>query len=306
MEVQNYTGVLADIIAAINDAGSPPSIQRIQVTAAEMKEIVRSQAFRIAVSNYYGGTSALTLEGITTGIDGNIISMYLAGICIAVGPYVPTGALAALSYGPLTETGKATSTFVIVGEDGKSYMLSGIGNPGDDFIIGKNADIELGLAIRKYNDTTYYGDGHGLFEIELDTKERWTFAVTVGSLNAEIPNVTDMYDISLHMDTDPNNTDSSITWNLMQTHTPEGPNYVWYNSGSRIVDDSPTNEALSVTQMIQQYAFRYINDYVPASVERNAAGSPFGEFAIVLEAKPKFGNGASVFVEAMASISKKL
>jgi hypothetical protein len=305
MEVQDYTGVLAQIIAAINEAGSPPKTRRIQVTEEEMLEIFNSQAFRTSISNYYGATTAMTLEGITTAIDGKIMSMYLGGICIAVGPFVPSGALGDVGYEPLVATGKGEITFVIEGDDGKQYMLSGIGNPADDFVIGKNSDIEMGLAIRKYNDATYYGDGAGAFDIELDTLENWTFAVSVGSLNPDVPNVTDMYDISLMIDVDPTATENALKWDLQLAYNGTAKNYVWYNSGSRVVADSATNGDLSVTQMIQQYAFRHISDYIPSTVERNKAGSPLGEFSIVLVATPKFGSGEPVLVEATAFVTKK-
>lgn len=305
MEVQQYTGVLAEIIEAINNAGSPPAVRRIQVTEEEMLEIFNSQAFRTSISNYYGDTSAMTLEGITTAIDGKIMSMYLAGICIAVGPYVPSGALGEVGYGPLTVTPKDEISFVIEGPDGKNYMLSGVGNPADDFVVGKNADIEMGLAVRKYNDATYYGDGAGAFDIELDTQENWTFAVSIGSLNPGVPHITDMYDISLMIDVDPSNAENALKWDLMLPNNDAKKNYVWYNTGSRVVADSATNAELSVTQMIQQYAFRHISDYIPKTVERNKAGSPLGEFAIVLVATPKFGDGEPVLVEATAFVTKK-
>jgi hypothetical protein len=186
-------------------------------------------------------------------------------------------------------------------------MLAGVGNPADDFVIGKNANIELGLAVRKYNNSEYFGDGAGGFEIELEPGERWTFAVTAGSLLAGVNDITEMYDISLYLDVDPDGDAAPVKWDLQNTPTPDGKgkNYTWYSQGIRVVSDSATDADHRVTQMIQQYTFPYIDHMLPASVERTEDGVPLGLYTLKLEARPRLQTGDAVSVEVLATIAKK-
>ena len=306
MEIQKYSGVMAEILDAIGESGDPSNIRRIAVTEDEMREIVASGVFRKTVATHYGGSDKPVFANIESAADGGVISMYLGQVLICLAPPGLTPAQQALAYGPLTTTGKASTSFVL-SIDGKDYMLVGKGNPSDDFLIGKNADIELGLAVRKAYDQTYYGDSAGGFDIELGPDESWTFALTVGSLNDDIKDITEMYNVSLYLDVDPEGETSPIKWDLQLAKSTDGKlrNYVWYNTGNRIVDDSATNEDLSVTQMIQQYSFQPINAAIPASVERNNVGSPFGLYTLKLEARPRFGSSDPVSIEVLASVVKK-
>lgn len=306
MEIQKHSGVMAKIIEAMQDMGDPSNIRRIQVTEAEMKEIVVSGVFRKTVATHYGGSDVPVFSNIETAADGSVISMYFGTVLICQGPPGMTPAQIALTYAPLTVTNKAETSFTVdVG--GKKYMLVGIGNPADDFVLGKNADIELGLAVRKVNDATYYGDNAGGFDIEIEGEESWTFALTAGSLNDDIPLITDMYDISLYLDVDPEGTKAPVRWDLQYAKNKDGKgqNFVWYNTGTRIVDDSATNADASVTQMIQQYKFQPLNAAIPASVERTPFGVPLGIYTIKLEARPRFGTSDPVSVEVMANVTKK-
>lgn len=311
MIIHEYGGAWAQIVEAINDAGSPPKVRRIEVTPAEMNEIWNSNAFKTSVSNYYGSTSAMTLEGIIADHDGNVISMYLGGVLICIGPWVPTGPLAELTWPPLVEEPKGSTSFYVE-NNGFKYMLAGTGNPIDDMVIGSNVDIELGLAIRKANDPAYYGNGAGEFNIDLYDGESWTFAVTVGSLNADIPHVTDMYNIRLIVDTDPETTqNTSIIFTLDYVEVVERGvrkmKYVWYRGMERAITDSAQNADGSVTQMIQQLKFDFISRYVPASVARSANGSFIGDYKFTLEASPKFGDKTqdTVSIQASANVVKK-
>lgn len=311
MIIHEYDGAWAQIVEAINDAGSPPKVRRIEVTPAEMNEIWNSNAFKTSVSNYYGGTSAMTLEGIIADHQGNVISMYLGGVLICIGPWVPTGPLAELTWPPLVEEPKGSTSFYVE-ENGFKYMLVGTGNPIDDMVIGRNADIELGLAIRKARDPAYYGNGAGEFNIDLYDDENWTFAVTVGSLNAGIPRVTDMYNIRLVVDTDPETTfNNSVTFTLDYVEVVERGvskmRYVWYRGQERAITDSAQNVEGSVTQMIQQMKFDFISRYVPASVARSSNGSFLGQYTFRLEASPKFGDKTQdvVSVQVSANVVKK-
>lgn len=306
MNVQNYSGVWAEIIEALQDKGDPSKIRRIQLTEAEMEEVVQSGAFRKTVASHYGSSEVPVLTQIEAGNDGKIISFYFGDVLICLGPWSATGPLAAIVYAPLTETPKAETTFVReVG--GVNYMLAGVGNPADDFVIGKNANIELGLAVRKYNNSEYFGDGAGGFEIELEPGERWTFAVTAGSLLAGVNDITEMYDISLYLDVDPDGDAAPVKWDLQNTPTPDGKgkNYTWYSQGIRVVSDSATDADHRVTQMIQQYTFPYIDHMLPASVERTEDGVPLGLYTLKLEARPRLQTGDAVSVEVLATIAKK-
>lgn len=307
MNVQGYDGVMGAIVEALQDHGEPDKIRRIQVTEAEMNEIVKSGAFRKTAGTYYGSSDVYVFSDIEADTAGNIYSLRLDGVLICLGPWEPSGALADVVYGPLTETPKAETVFFReVG--GKKYMLSGVGNPADDFVIGKNANIELGLAVRKYNNPEYFGDGAGTFDIELDAGERWSFALTAGSVLEGVPDLTQMYDISLYIDTDPTGTIAPMKWDLQNTPSKDGKthmNYTWYNQGIRVIDDSATNEDRSVTQMIQQYNFPYIDHAIPAGVERTKDGVPLGIFSLKLEARPRLQTGDAVSVEVLANITKK-
>jgi hypothetical protein len=306
MEVQGYYGVMGQIVEALQDHGEPDKIRRIVVTEAEMDEIIKSGAFRKTAGTYYGSSDVYVFSDIEADTSGKIYSLRLDGVLICLGPWEPTGALAGVVYGPLTETSKAETTFVRE-VNGVKYMLSGTGNPANDFVIGKNANIELGLAVRKYNDATYQGDGAGSFEIELEDGERWVFAATVGSLKAGVPDFTEMYDISLYLDVDPTGTVAPMKWDLQYTPASngKGKNYTWYNQGIRVVDDSATNAEHNVTQMIQQYAFPFINHAIPDSVERTKDGVPLGLYTLKLEARPRLQPGDAVSVSVLANITKK-
>lgn len=307
MNVQTYSGIWAEILEALQNKGDPSNIRRIQVTEEEMDEIVKSGAFRTTVASHYGSSEVPVMTQIEAGFDGKVISFYYGDCLICIGPWEATGALASVVYGPLTETPKAETVFVReVG--GKNYMLVGVGNPADDFVIGKNANIELGIAVRKYNNADYFGDGTGTFDVELDAGERWTFALTAGSVLEGVPNFTEMYDVSLYIDVDPTGVVAPIKWDLQWTpnSTGKGSNFTWYNQGIRVVDDSATNELHNVTQMIQQYTFPYIDHAIPLGVERTEDGVPLGIFSLKLGARPRLQTGDAVSVEVLANITKKL
>uniref|UniRef100_A0AB39CEE5 Uncharacterized protein n=1 Tax=Pseudomonas phage HRDY3 TaxID=3236930 RepID=A0AB39CEE5_9VIRU len=308
MNVQNYTGVLAAIIAAQQEAGDPSAIRRITVTEAEMDEIVKSGAFRKTTNTHYGGSDTPVFSNIESGSDGKVISLYFLGTLICLGPWEPTGALAGVTYGPLTVQQKGKTAFVR-NVNGTDYMLVGKGNPADDFVLGKNANIELGIAVRKVNDSTYYGDGAGGFEIELDEAlgESWNFAVTVGSLKAGVTDVTEMYDISLFLDVDGTGAENAIKWDLQYTPRLEGggKNYAWFNQGIRVINDATTNPEGTVSQMIQRYEFPFISHALPASTERTKQGVPLGLYGIKLVATPRLTAGDAVEVEVLATVAKK-
>lgn len=306
MNVQGYDGVMGQIVEALQDHGEPDKIRRIQVTEAEMQEIISSGAFRKTAGTYYGSSDVYVFSDIEADTSGNIYSLRLDGVLICLGPWEPTGPLAGVVYGPLTESPKAeTAFFREVG--GVKYMLSGVGNPANDFVLGKNANIELGLAVRKYNNAEYFGDGANGFDIELEPGERWTFALTAGSLLEGVNDITEMYDISLYLDVDPDSDDATIKWDLQNTPTPDGKgkNYTWYSQGIRVVSDSATDADHRVTQMIQQYTFPYIDHMLPASVERTEDGVPLGIFSLKLEARPRLQTGDAVSVEVLANVVKK-
>jgi hypothetical protein len=326
MEIVEYGGVLAQIVEAVANAGSPPTIQRIEVTPEEMSEIWSSNAFKTSISNYYGDTSAMTLEGITADHFGNIISMYLGGILITVGPWMPTGPYADLAWGPLTTTSNARPSFV----NDSNYLYAGNGNPSDGMVVGSNGDIELALAIRKVGDPTYYGAGEN-YTIELDDDESWSFVVSVGALNDAIYNPLDMYNIRLIVDTDPETTkNTQIVFTLGQgeliDRTPgmfdrDGTartGFIWYRGLERAITDSAQSPTVRVvddkpqavgfaTQMIQQMKFNFISRYVPSTVSKSANGSFLGTYTFTLEATPKFGDKMTdaVQVQAVANVTKK-
>lgn len=308
MNVQNYTGVLALITEAMQDRGDPSRIRRIQVTEEEMDEIVRSGAFRTSVCTHYGTSDVPVMSNIKTGFDGKVISFYLLDTLICLGPWQPRGALATVTYGPLTTQQKAETSFVRT-VDGKNYMLAGTGNPADDFVLGSNANIELGLAARKVNNSAYQGDGAGGFDIELDEAlgESWNFAVTVGSLKEGVTDVTQMYDISLYLDVDASDETEPLKWDLMfgKTLDGKGMSYAWFNNGIRVVSDAATNELHSVSQTIQRYEFPFISHALPLDTERTKQGVPLGMYTIKLEAKPRLAAGDAVSVEILANVVKK-
>lgn len=299
MEVQNYSGVVAQLVAAIAEAGDHPSgVRRIYVTPAEMQEIQNDGSFITTVSKYYGDSSTLILDNIRTDMDGNFLSFYLGGFLVARRPTNPEF-VEALTYSAGSPPAEAETSFVVE-SGGTSYMLSGVGNPVGDFTISKNENIELGLAIRKRNDMTNFNDG-GTYEIALTPTEKWSFAVTVGSLNADVKNICDMYDVTLSLDVDPTEDTGPLKWTL--TYDLMRKNYVWVNAmGLPVITDSATNAERSATQMIQRYDFDFIKPYLRA-FDYNEAGSPLGAYVLTLQAVPKWKTGSTVVTEVMADIT---
>lgn len=306
METEKYTGVLAEIIELVRDAGEPPDIRLIKVTREEMDEIVHSHAFRTTVSKYYGDSSTMVFNTIEADHEGNVISMYLNHLLIAVGAADPTGPLAEITYPPVDVTNNSSTTFV---KDGN--LLVGTGNPANGMVVGTNKNIELALAVRKANDATNYGDAQGHFNIPLTDAENWSFVVSVGSKHAEIPKVTDMYTVKLYLDVNPaENQYTHIVWELryIDGFIRGNPvkNYVWFHNNEPVVFDGAINEEQSVTQTIQKYSFLFISQLIPSYVKRNEQGAPMGKFTLRLEAVPKYGTDLTpAIVEALANISKK-
>lgn len=309
MRAVGYTGIMADVMAAIHAEDKP---RFIEVTRAEMDEIISSDYFRTTVSKYYGGSDTLTLNSIVNDMDGKVTSFYLEDTQVIVNTWTKPEAVENYEYAPLTENAHGSTAFTTPADvNGKTYMLAGTGNPADDFVVGSNANIELALAVRKANDSTYYGAGGGTYSIELGPNEDWTFAVSVGSLNADLPRITEMYDIKLYLDTDPTNAESMIVWDLRWNDgkgmTSSKANYMWYNAGgiTPVITDSTSNSGFSVTQMIQKYKFPFINRSVAKKVERNKSGSPYGMFTITLEATPRYArDGDAISVSVIADITK--
>lgn len=312
MIIHEYDGVLAQIVEAINDAGGPPKVRRIELTKEEMQEVWSSNAFKASVSNYYGSTSAPTLEGIISDHDGNVISMYLNGVLICVGPWRPTGPYSLLTWGPLTVQNDASTSFA----NDANYLYVGTGNPATGMVVGANSDIELALAIRKANDPTAYGADAN---IEITDDEAWTFVVSVGSLNTEIPNILDMYNVQLQIE---NENLEKIVFTLGYGEVVNGKgekrnNYIWYRGTQRAITDSAQSPAFVddngipkqvgvATQMIQQMRFDFISRYISAS-DKTANGSFLGTYRFTLSAAPKFGDKLSdvVGIEASATVTKK-
>jgi len=319
MEIVEYGGVLAQIVEAVANAGSPPTIQRIVLTPEEMNEVWSSNAFKTSISNYYGDTSAMTLEGITADHDGNIISMYLGGILICVGPWVPTGPYAALTWAPLTTQTDSQTTF----KNDNDRLFVGTGNPSTGMVVGSNADIELALAIRKAGDPASYATGSD-YNIELAEDEAWTFVVSVGAKNTDIYNPLDMYNVRLIVDTDPESSQNTqIVFTLGQGEIVERSGakrtgFIWYRGTERVITDSATSPTYKVvddetvqvgvaTQMIQQMRFDFISRYTPATIAKSENGSFLGTYTFTLEATPKFGDkmADAVSVQATANVVKK-
>jgi hypothetical protein len=305
MEILKYTGKLAEIVALVRDAGEPPDVRAVFVTREEMDTIINDHSFRTTVSKYYGDSSTMVYNSITADTEGNIISLYLNHILIALAPEDPTGPIAELTYPPLTTNPSAATTFANGGD-----LLVGTGNPATGMMVGTNANIELALAVRKAQDLTNYNSGTGRFVIPVEENENWNFVVSVGSMNADVPNITDMYNVKLFLDL--NSYEGQTTNLVFELKFVEGyingnpvKNYVWYKGVEPVVVDGTTNEDLTVTQMIQKYSFQFISKYIPSYVQRNEAGAPLGNFTLRLEATPKHGGSEPVSVEVLATITKK-
>lgn len=305
MEIIKYTGKLAEIVELVRDAGEPPDVRAVYVTREEMDTIINDHSFRTTVSKYYGDSSTMVYNSITADTEGNIISLYLNHILIAVGSEEPTGPIAELVYGPLTENPNGETTFA-----NGSDLLVGTGNPATGMTVGTNANIELALAARKAGDLTSYNDGSGRYAIPIEPDESWSFVVSVGSKNADVPNITDMYDVKLHLDLNPSESQTTnIVWELKYVDGYIGgkkiKSYVWYKGTEPVITDGTTNEDVAVLQTIQKYSFQFISKYMPSYVERNDANAPYGDFTLRMEATPKHGNTEPVSIAILASVTKK-
>ena len=308
MEVEEYGGVLAEILDAIADRG--PVIRRIFVTPDEMREIQFSSAWRKTVTKYYG-TAAPVMDDIQTDRNGNFISFFYENVLVAVGAVTPPGPLDDVDFTePLEEEGKGSTTFTKDNAGtGNKDMLVGTGNPSDDFVYGFNENIEMGIAARLYRSRTYAGNGTD-FNIEINEAQSWIFAITVGSLNPEITNVTEMYDVSLHLGHGVEG--KGQVWNLRfvdgKLNGKQVKNYIWYEGSSPVITDSATDEEFRVTQMIQRYEFPFIKNYLPADTEYNEAGAPLGDFDIELRAVPKrkAADNKTLSVKTTVHVTKKV
>lgn len=305
MQSLNYGGIVGALIELINAGeGTISPIQRIELTAAEMEQVKKSGAFRTSVAKFYGESDAPVIKEITSSTDGSIISFFLMGVLVSLKTEDPVPPIPGLTYPALVPNAKGTSMFTT--EDG--YMLIGTGNPANDFVYGKNANIELGIAIRKANDPTYYGNPSGEFNIQLIGNEAWTFAVTAGSLQENVK-ITDMYDVVLQLGTESDDPSKYMTWRLEYRETVFGQkanNYVWYHNTMPAVQDGAIDAQKQVTQMIEQYGFPFIKPYLSKSVQFTKANAALGNFVLKLVATPKFNPAGEVCtVQATAKITYK-
>lgn len=302
MEVEEYSGVLAEILEAIAERGE--NIRRIWVTKDEMQEIQFSNAWRQVVTKYYGDAKAVMHE-IVTDRDGNFLSFYYENVLVVARPDVVPSNIDDLDFPVLELESKGTSIFHVVGSGGNLNMLVGTGNPADDFVYGLNDNIELGIAARIRGSRTYKGDGTN-FNIALNDNENWVFAITVGSMQPEIPNITDMYNVELFLG---HGNGEGQTWNLRwfdgMLNGVRVKNYLWYEGPTPVITDSATDPAFSVTQMIQRYDFNFIKNYLPADTEFNPAGSPLGSFELRLTATPRRKGFDPVSISTVVNVTKK-
>lgn len=302
MEILKYSGALAEIVTLVRDAGEPPDVRAVYVTRAEMDTIINDHSFRTTVSKYYGDSSTMVYNSITADEQGNVISLYLNHILIALAPEAITGPITGVVYAPLAIVHDSATTFVNEGD-----LLAGTGNPSTGMTVGSNANIELALAARLVNDTTNYGDGTGRYDIPLDEIQDWNFVVSVGSLMAGVPNVTDMYDVKLYLDLNSYpGQQTNLVWELKYVDGLAAgkpvKNYVWYKGVDPVITDAATNETFEVTQTIQKYSFPFIAGRLPSYVKRNESGAPFGEFTLRLEATPKTGDTGPVSIAIVAAV----
>lgn len=300
MEVQNYGGIIDTVVAAITAAGEhPTNVQRIVLTPAEMQEFQDSKAFTKTVTKYYGDSSTLIIDDIITGRDGRYISFYLGGILVTRHPGEPEF-VTDLTYPAGSVPANIEPSFFME-RYGKKWMLIGAGHQIDDFTISKNANVELGIAIRKEGDQTNYGAA-GTYEIALKPSEKWTFALTIGSLNADLKNVCDMYTVELHIDTDPMGDASPLVLTLTYDEFHKAYSFA-SPSGQLAIKRSTMIADGSAFQTIQRYDMDFIRQHI-RNAYVNEAGSPFGAYVITLKAIPKWKAGATVSTEVMADISE--
>lgn len=298
MEVQTYGGVVDALVAKIAEAGDHPNeVRRIVLTPAEMKEVQDSGAFTTTVSKYYGDSSTLIIDNIITDRQGEYISFYLNGVLVCRHPGNPDF-VASLTYPAGSPVASAEGS-LFVQSGANKYMLAGTGNP-IDFAISKNANIELGLAARIRQDATNYGAGE-IYDIEIKPDQMWVFALSIASLNESVPNVCDMYDITLDFEVN----GVSVTELALTYDADRRNNYVWANrkSGQPTITDSAIPVDKSGTQMIQPADAAFLKAYMPG-VPRNEAGAPLGMFGAVIRAVPKWSNGESLEVEILVNVSE--
>lgn len=302
MEIEEYGGVLREILEAVEENGV---VRRIVVTPEEMREIQFGTAWRTVVSKYYGDAMPV-MDQIITDRDGKFVSFYYENVLVALEyPDVPNPA-SDVVFQELEVEEKGTTTFYNESPTGRKTLLVGTGNTADDFVFGYNENIELGIAARIQRSNAYQGDGAGNFNIQLADNQDWSFVITVGSLHESITNITEMYDVELFLG---HGNGDGQHWKLKfvdgKFNGQQVKNYMWYEGPTPVITDSATDVEFRVTQMIQRYSFVFIKSFLPETTEYNEVGAPLGTFELKLTATPKIKGNDPVEVVTQVTVSKK-
>lgn len=280
MDVQNYGGVVDLLVAAIANAGDHPNeVRRIVLTPAEMQEVQDSKAFTTTVSKYYGDSSTLIIDNIITDREGRYLSFYLGGILVVRHPSVPDYV--------------ATLT----------YPAGTAGTVGD-FTVVQNANVELGLAIRKAGVSDNYNTA-GTYEIAITEKDQWEFVVHAVSKNANVKNICELYLLTLELDVDPGGDSSMppVVWTMRYSDINKG--YVWSTSfGTNVPVSVVTSADQTEMTMTGRYSMDSLRAYMRGA-DFNEAGAPYGAFVVTLNAKPVWNeSGSELSTEIMADITE--
>lgn len=93
MEVVNHTGIVKEVIDAINLAvadGPLSPVRTIVLTRAEMDEFIAKHSFNGGVGKYYGDGDVPSLMNVENASDGSsVLVFYLQGIRVEAPPPVP-------------------------------------------------------------------------------------------------------------------------------------------------------------------------------------------------------------------------
>jgi hypothetical protein len=310
MEVQLHQGIVKSVVDAVVAAGNQPSnVKQIVLTDDEMLAFERSGEFRETIAKYYSTVETMVMDDIVRDRSGRIFSFWLNGILVTRQAGAVPAPFDTLVYGAVTTASPGSITFTKSGlaADGITpidVMRVGSSYPINDFVMASNDQIEIGLACRVTGISQTFGQADGHYHIALLDSETWEFAVSIGSKNVQVQNITDLYNVQLQLGLDPNEASCVLAAKL--NYDSFNNRYYWSDwfNNPILLNGENYSEAM-LLQQVHRFDEAGIAGYIPESIVRNPLGSPIGSFPIRVIATPKWKQyNESIQVLATADVTR--
>ena len=181
---------------------------------------------------------------------------------------------------PEPESGQVPTAF----ESAPGVLLVGEGNPSTDLYLVDNGEIQIGGAIRLYNDTAALPHTAGAYDIELEDTQDWNFIICLGLLDTRNDTrISDLYDAGVRLIHHGNlrSIDFRLEWNTATNQ------YDLVNDEFNLrITDGVTAGSGRVYQEIQRVRF-YAEELEIETL--NTAGAPLGLFDLQFYANRRQG-----------------